>query len=59
MIVEGNLVRWARVSPKLDLPIEVSPGAFYDDMPGGAVSAAVRGAKAHKKKAAALANSPL
>lgn len=55
VVIEGNLVRWARVSPNPDMPIDVSGGAFYEDMPGGATEAAARAAKLHKKKSMALA----
>jgi hypothetical protein len=42
-------IRWARVSPSPDISTDYSSGAFYDDMPGGAVAAAARAAKLHQK----------
>ena len=43
-----NSIRWARVSPNPDVSIDYSSGAFYADMPGGAVAAAKRAAMLHK-----------
>ena len=37
-------------NPSAPVNAEMSPGAFYDDAPGGAVEAAARAAKLHKKK---------
>ncbi len=48
----SNSIRWARVSPNPDTPVDYSSGAFYDDMPGGAVESAKRAAMIHKKKMA-------
>jgi hypothetical protein len=43
-----NSIRWARVPPNPDVSIDYSSGAFYADMPGGAVAAAKRAAMLHK-----------
>lgn len=42
-------VRWAQVSPLGEIE-RYSDGNFYDDMPGGAVEAAARGARKFNKK---------
>jgi hypothetical protein len=49
-----NSIRWARVPPNPDVSIDYSSGAFYEDMPGGAIAAAKRAAKLHKAKMEAL-----
>jgi len=51
---EGR-VRWARVSPNPDVPVDYSGGAFYDtgdpsDHPEGAVEWAKTAARAHKAR---------
>ncbi len=52
-------VRWARVSPSPDVPVDYSSGAFYDtgdpkDHPEGSVEWAKTAARAHKARVAKL-----
>lgn len=54
VIIDNQSVVWARVSPNPDVRYDRSSGAFYDDMPGGAVEAAKRAAMLHKETVRAL-----
>lgn len=56
-VVSDSGIRWARVSPNPAVSPQVSPGCFYDDMPGGAIASACAAARKHKAKIRTLTES--